>query len=138
MAHTFLFLLELFWVNRRLLQLIYWYALPPLFRSFEGLPDVEFEILTEATLQLEKFFHDGRLDIAIVNKKLGAGIVHEKVLEDEILAVVPADHALAKRDWLEPEDFATEHLVTYTHPFPLSEHSWVEQFLNPAGVQLNK
>lgn len=111
--------------------------LPPLFRTFKE-RDVEFEIITEAAEQLEKYFADGRLDCAIVNKKLGSGIHHQKILEDQLVAVVSANHPYAERSFLHPRDFESEHLITYTHPFPLSEHSWVRQFLNPAGAELKK
>jgi LysR family transcriptional regulator for metE and metH len=108
--------------------------LPKLLRSFGELhPGVDVRIVLEATARPLEALLDGTLDVALVHRPLrDRRVVEAPLFDDEFVAILPPDHPLAGRAYLEPEDFADEHLLVYTTQ---REHLIVfQQFLAPAGV----
>lgn len=59
------------------------------------------------------------------------GLRSVELFSDEMFAVMRADHRLAKRKFLNPENFADEALVVYA----AKRHAFVDMVLTPAGVQ---
>lgn len=51
----------------------------------------------------------------------------------ELVCVLPSEHPLQHKDWLDPQDFADETLIVY----PVDKHKLdiFRRFLDPAGVQ---
>ncbi len=77
---------------------------------------------------------DGRADLVITSETtLRAGVVYEPLFGFEMLALMPPTHALAKRKYLHPRDFADETLITY--PVPEDRLDLIRRVLNPAGIK---
>jgi LysR family transcriptional regulator for metE and metH len=110
-----------------------YYWLPPRLRLFQKkFPDVEFQLVVEATDNPFSALLEGKLDLAIVcdpirNRK----IVYTPLFEDELYIIVPPEHRLARKRYVEAEDLAGESLIIYP---PKEECTVLKEFLAPAGV----
>ncbi|MHB1085684.1 MAG: LysR family transcriptional regulator [Thiobacillus sp.] len=77
---------------------------------------------------------DGRADLVITSETTSrSGVVYEPLFGFEMLALMPPTHALAKRKYLHPRDFADETLITY--PVPEDRLDLIRRVLNPAGIK---
>jgi LysR family transcriptional regulator for metE and metH len=110
-----------------------YYWLPPRLKLFQQkFPDVEFQLVVEATDNPFGALLEGKLDLAIVcdpirNRK----IVYTPLFEDEIYIIVPPEHRLAGKKYVEAEDLAGENLIIYP---PKEECTLLKELLEPAGV----
>jgi LysR family transcriptional regulator, regulator for metE and metH len=97
-------------------------------------PEVDLDLVSgfhSAPLQL---LAQNRADVVVVSETpRKRGIVYEPLFRYEILAVLPPDHALKRKKYLQPEDFAGETLLTY--PVPEDRIDVVRRVLKPAGVK---
>jgi LysR family transcriptional regulator, regulator for metE and metH len=67
------------------------------------------------------------------------GIRFEKLFDDEQVVLVPAKHPLAKKDVLQPADFANEHYIIYkTDSGDLNSDYFARNMLIPRGIQVGK
>ncbi len=97
-------------------------------------PAVDVEVVVEATREPVPALLDGRIDVGIVSDPVKSSrIALEPLFEDELVAVLPADHELRKAPWLRAEDFAGRELVTYAAP--KEELTIFAAVLQPAGVR---
>jgi len=103
-------------------------------------PNVDIQIVAEATRRPLQFLLDGKLDLAITGwdaKKRGdVSLSHEWLFEDELVAVTAATHPFANREFIRPAEFAGEHLLTYT--LSPEEIGFFRRVLRPAGVMPRK
>jgi LysR family transcriptional regulator for metE and metH len=108
--------------------------LPSRLKSFHAaFPRVDVEIAVEATRRPIEALLAGELDLAIVADPVTQPALAMRLLfEDELVAIVGAQHRLADRRSLTPKDFADERLITYS--IPLRNLTVYQQFLAPAGV----
>jgi LysR family transcriptional regulator for metE and metH len=90
--------------------------LAPLLAAFNRrFPRVAVSVLAEATDRPVQALLEGRLDLAIL-----VGACRDKrvrlrpLFMDEMVAIVPAEHALARRTWISPRMLAAEHLLIYS------------------------
>ncbi len=110
-----------------------YYWLPPRVKLFQKkFPDVEFQLVVEATDNPFAALLEGKLDLAIVcdpirNRK----IVYTPLFEDEIYIIVAPEHRLAGNRYVEAGDLAGENLIIYP---PKEECTVLKQVLEPAGV----
>lgn len=111
-----------------------YYWLGPLMERFsKRFPDVDVEVVIEATRRPIQFLIEGKLDLGIVNLPTSdRRLQYEPILEDELVAILPPDHRLAAKPFLLPKDFTGENLVLYdTNP---SDITFLVKFLKPAKV----
>jgi LysR family transcriptional regulator for metE and metH len=107
--------------------------LPPRLKMFQRkFPQVEFELVVEATDNPFEALLEGELDLAIVcdpvrNRK----IRYTPLFEDEMLVIVPPGHPMARKKCAAPADFAEETVFVYP---PKEESSLLNEVLLPAGV----
>jgi LysR family transcriptional regulator for metE and metH len=108
--------------------------LPSRLQAFHAsFPRVEVEIVVEATRRPVEALLAGELDLAIVSGlPTGAAVTNRPLFEDELVAILSPEHPLARRTSLSPQDFVTEHLITYS--VPIRQLSIYRQFLHPAGA----
>ena len=100
-------------------------------------PSVDVSIVAEATQHPMPALLDGRIDLAIIHSpNEDERVVYTKLFDDELVAIMPASHPLAKRRFLTPDDFAEQHLITYS--IPLTENSFYQEVLSVAGVKPRK
>jgi LysR family transcriptional regulator for metE and metH len=107
--------------------------LPSVLKAFgERYPKVEIQIVPSATSRPIRALVAGKIDVCIV-----ADVPRDRrvrtvpLFDDELMAIVAPAHRLAKRAYLEPGDFAAEHLFNYSPP---EESRLFQRFLTPAGV----
>jgi LysR family transcriptional regulator for metE and metH len=94
-------------------------------------PGLCIDIVPEATEAPVEAIIDNRVDIAIVSKvDEDAGLAFHDLFEDELLAIMRNDHALARRSYLNPPDFRDQTLIVYNG----KRHAILDQVLHPAGV----
>jgi LysR family transcriptional regulator, regulator for metE and metH len=75
---------------------------------------------------------EGQIDLALITSPVrDRRIVTRPLFDDEYVAIVAPKHRLAQKDYLEPKDFATETLPTYS---PREETTVYQRLLAPAGV----
>lgn len=108
--------------------------LPRLLAKFsETFPGVRIEIAVDATRNALQALLAGKIDVAITDAAItDANLIVQKLFEDEMVAVVSPAHRFAARQFLRPEDFADEHLFTYSAPS--KNLSIIQNFLAPHNV----
>jgi LysR family transcriptional regulator for metE and metH len=111
--------------------------LPALLKTFSNrFPQVDVEIDLEASRRPIATLLEGKLDLAIVYSPVNnQNLTVRPLFKDEIVVIVRPDHALARRHYVQPADFAREALIYYAAP----EESLVyQEVLAPAGVAPRK
>jgi LysR family transcriptional regulator for metE and metH len=110
--------------------------LPPLLESFNKKhPGVDVQIVVDATERPLDALRDGQIDLAVITDDdvNDPRIVTRPLFADELVAIVPPNHRLAKRAWIAPEDFRDEHLIIYKAPRK-SSYTFT-RILTPAGIE---
>jgi LysR family transcriptional regulator for metE and metH len=96
-------------------------------------PDVEVQIVVEATHQPLEALLEGKLDLAIAYTKLpDKNLSYFRLFKDELIAVVSPQHPLAGKLYLTAQDFAEFPMIVYS--VPIEENLIFQKVLNPAGV----
>jgi LysR family transcriptional regulator, regulator for metE and metH len=108
--------------------------LPPRLILFQKqFPEVEVQLVIEATNNPFEALLDGKLDLAIVHEPVrNRKIRYLPLFEDEVLIVVPPRHRLSAKSCVAPEDFATETILLYS---PKEESTLLTKILEPAGIR---
>jgi len=109
--------------------------LPPLLQSFHRkFPGVDVQIMVNATDRPIEALLDGQIDLAVVTSDVDdKRLVSVPLFEDELVAVVAPTHPFARRAFIEPEDFAEEHLIIYKAD--RHDSYTFNRILAPAGVE---
>jgi LysR family transcriptional regulator, regulator for metE and metH len=111
-------------------------VLGPLKREF---PEIDVRLVPEATREPELALRAGRIDIAIVTEALAPkkkAVKQEELFscplfDDELVVALAPEHPLARKKFVQPEDFLNEHLLVYD---PRPEGN-LFRLLIPAGVR---
>lgn len=109
--------------------------LPPLLQAFHRkFPGVDVQIMVNATERPIGALLEGQIDLAVVTSEIDDKRLRAQPLfDDELVAVVAPTHPFAKRTFIEPDDFADEHLIIYTAD--RSDSYTFSRILGPAGVE---
>ena len=103
----------------------------------KSFPDVDVQIVVEATHQPVQALLEGRLDLALAyTKSTDKDLTYSRLFKDELLAVVSPQHPLANVSYLKPQDFADYPMIVYS--VPLEENLVFQKILNPAGITPKK
>jgi len=96
-------------------------------------PEIDVDLILEATHQPISKILSNEIDIAIVTSKPANETLSSiEVYEDEIFAIMHKENPLGKLDFLDTNDFSNIHLII--HSFPLETVSVYEQFLKPYKI----
>ncbi|MEQ9404368.1 MAG: LysR substrate-binding domain-containing protein [Cyclobacteriaceae bacterium] len=96
-------------------------------------PEIKINLILEGTQHPISKLVAEEIDIAIVTVKPQIeGLTSTKIFEDETLTLVHEENELAEKAYLEPEDFASQHLII--HSFPMETVSVFEHFLKPNNI----
>lgn len=96
-------------------------------------PEIEVDLILEATHQPISKLLSKKIDIAIVTSKPSTdSLSSTKFFEDEIFAIVHKENGLNKLEYIHERDFENIHLII--HSFPLETVSIYEQFLKPNKI----
>jgi LysR family transcriptional regulator for metE and metH len=109
--------------------------LPASLAAFEQrFPQVEVQVVVEATRAPLEALRDGRIDLAIVTAAKGVARVEvRRLFRDEIIVLMNARNPLANRPYIRPADFSGQHLLTYS--VEERQLSLFHDILTPAGVR---
>jgi LysR family transcriptional regulator for metE and metH len=108
--------------------------LPTILRSYSAsFPNVEVQIVATATYRTVPSLLEGHIDMGIVYDDVtDERLATLELFEDELLAILPPEHPLADREYVDAEDFRDQHLLVYK--LPLRGSSLDRLVLGPAGV----
>lgn len=109
--------------------------LPRLLKDFKTeFPNVEIEILHTNDPGIEQQVLNGDIDVAVVyDSSFESKLKYEELFQDEMFALVSADHPWAKKEYVVAQDFADQQLLI--HSFPLETVTVYSQVLMPEGVK---
>ncbi|MHA6880227.1 LysR family transcriptional regulator [Ralstonia pseudosolanacearum] len=100
-------------------------------------PEVELDLVSGFHADPLALLKEGRADVVIGSeRKSRQGVVFAPLFRFEILAVLPVDHPLRSRKWLEAKDFADQTLITY--PVPEERIDLIRQVLAPASIAFTR
>jgi len=98
-------------------------------------PNLDIDVLPEATENPYKALEEKRIDMALVfHRDPDSRLQEQALFEDELFAVMHKDHSLAERHYLNARNFENETLVLYTG----DRHAIIEEQLKPAGVTVRR
>lgn len=108
--------------------------LPNIIKSFRSdYPDVDYELLLGDYPEIEEWVRSGRVDFGFLGRKPDMDLESEHLCRDEMMAVVPVDHMLAKEDRIPIQDLSTE-------PFMLlqkGERAEISDIFGSRGLEAN-
>jgi DNA-binding transcriptional LysR family regulator len=109
--------------------------LPQILKEFFKLrPEVPVRIDTVGNAEVTVKLQDLKVDVAIsLAFPAIAGIEVEPLLEADVLCALPADHPLAERDYITPQDLAEETIIGWLPNYPLSQNQ-EQKYFGHAGV----
>ena len=112
--------------------------LPAVLKKFSNeFPNVEIEIVFEATHRPIEKLIEGELDLAITsNPEHIEQVEFIQLFSDQMLAVVSNQHPWAKRNYVEADDFQDVTLII--HSLPLDTVSIFRTQLTPKGIDPKK
>ena len=112
--------------------------LPAVLKKFSNeFPNVEIEIIFEATHRPIEKLIEGELDLAITsNPEHIDQVEFTQLFSDEMLAIVSIQHPWANRDYVDAEDFQDVTLII--HSLPLDTVSIFRTQLTPKGIDPKK
>jgi LysR family transcriptional regulator for metE and metH len=109
--------------------------LPGILKAFAAEhPGTAVDVVADATRRPVEALLAGRLDVAIVSSaRQDPRLESTPLFDDELVVVTAPDHRLARRAYVRPEDFETEHLIMYD--VPAEESSLLTEVLGAAGAR---
>jgi LysR family transcriptional regulator for metE and metH len=94
-------------------------------------PDLELDVIPDATDNPYAALEENRCDVAIVSNPIAdSGLQEIELFSDELYAVMSVEHELANRTFLNPPNLAAQTFVLYTG----TSHPIVDEILHPAGI----
>lgn len=110
------------------------WLMPIMDRFRKHWPEVELDLVSGFHPNPLALLADHRTDLVIGSEnKPRRGIVYHPLFRFEVLAVMPTDHRLRAKRYLDPQDFAQETLITY--PVPEDRIDLLRRVLKPAKVR---
>ena len=111
---------------------VHW--LPELIKTFQTqYPRIEFKLLNGDYSDVERWLHDGLVDIGFVHTSAALNYHSIPLAEDRLLAVLPADHRLADRERFPLTEAAREAFIS----LPDSSAQDAMNALTAAGIRPN-
>ena len=108
--------------------------LPSLLIDFKKeFPNVDVEVILDNSCDVEDQILDGKIDLAIISETADkSGLHYNELFQDEVFAMVSANHPWAQRPYVEAKDFESQNVII--HSYPLESVSLFSQLLIPHGV----
>lgn len=96
-------------------------------------PDVDVQIVAEATRRPLQALLEDRVDLALVSdESRDRRLRFQHVFGDEFVVLVGTTHPWAGREFVTPKDFADQHVLLIV---PTDHSTLLHEFLKPAGVR---
>lgn len=105
-------------------------------------PEIEIDLVAGFHSDPWSLLDSGKADLVIGGLPTSASLANSKRIEHialfkyEILAVLPTDHALQKKSYLQATDFSGQTLITY--PVPEARIDLIRHVLKPHDIEFNR
>ncbi|MET0676880.1 MAG: LysR substrate-binding domain-containing protein, partial [Bradyrhizobium sp.] len=111
--------------------------LPHLLRILrEEAPEVEVTLCSQSSPELALALARGKLDVAFLRpEKQSAGLTFKLLAKEPLIAVLPADHRLASRKKIRPQDLAREIYVSSARTSPVLQ-AVIQDYASRVGITL--
>jgi LysR family hca operon transcriptional activator len=111
--------------------------LPQLLRILrEEAPEVDVTLSTQSSPELAVALMRGKLDIAFLRpEKETEGVVFKLLAREPLIAVLPADHRLATRKKIRPQELAREIYVSSARTSPILQ-AVIDDYAARSGISL--
>ena len=111
--------------------------LPHLLRILrEEEPEIEVTLTSQSSPELALALTRGKLDIAFLRpEKHNAGLTFKLLAKEPLIAVLPADHRLASRKRIRPQDLVREIYVSSARTSPVL-HAVIQDYASKVGIVL--
>src|SRR6202000_557351 len=111
--------------------------LPHLLRILrEEAPEVEVTLCTQSSPELALALMRGKLDVAFLRpEKESAGLIFKMLAKEPLIAVLPAEHRLASRKKIRPQDLAREIYVSSARTSPVLQ-AVIQDYASRVGITL--
>jgi LysR family hca operon transcriptional activator len=111
--------------------------LPHLLRILrEEEPEVEVTLCSQSSPELALALARGKLDIAFLRpEKQNGGVTFKLLAKEPLIAVLPADHRLASRKRIRPQDLVREIYVSSARTSPVL-HAVIQDYASTVGIVL--
>ncbi len=98
-------------------------------------PNVDVQVIGEATSRPVKFLVDQKLDLAILPAAVrDRQILLEPLFQDKVVVIMHPGHPLAGKRHVNAEDFADQHVFLYSERECVEEWTYYRKVLIPAGI----
>jgi len=95
-------------------------------------PDIDVEVVTNATANPYPYLLDGKIDLAVVHTKVrDRRLVFRPLFSDELVLVVSKDHSLSARKFVDLSEMSGQHLL---HAVPAELNVFLQRALTKAGA----
>ena len=111
--------------------------LPQLLRILrEEAPEIEVTLCSQSSPELALALTRGKLDIAFLRpEKAGEGLIYKILAKEPLIAVLPAEHRLASRKKIRPQDLAREIYVSSARTSPVLQEV-IQNYASRVGITL--
>jgi LysR family hca operon transcriptional activator len=111
--------------------------LPHLLRILrEEEPEIEVTLCSQSSPELALALTRGKLDVAFLRReKQNAGLTFKLLAKEPLIAVLPADHRLASRKRILPQDLVREIYVSSARTSPVL-HAVIQDYASKVGIVL--
>lgn len=111
------------------------WLMPALNRYRENWPEVELDFSSGFYRDAQEALGKRELDLVVTSNPDAqmTGLRHVPLFDYEAVLVISPNHPLAAKNWVEPEDFINETLITY--PVDENRLDVFAHFLHPAGIR---
>jgi LysR family transcriptional regulator, hca operon transcriptional activator len=111
--------------------------LPHLLRILrEEEPEIEVTLCSQSSPELALALARGKLDIAFLRpEKQNGGVTFKLLAKEPLIAVLPADHRLASRKRIRPQDLVREIYVSSARTSPVL-HAVIQDYASKVGIVL--
>jgi LysR family hca operon transcriptional activator len=111
--------------------------LPHLLRILrEEEPEIEVTLTSQSSPELALALTRGKLDVAFLRpEKQNAGLAFKLLAKEPLIAVLPADHRLASRKRIRPQDLVREIYVSSARTSPVL-HAVIQDYASKVGIVL--
>ncbi len=108
--------------------------LPAVLYSFNQIhPNIDVDIVTEATGDPLKYLLDGKIDIAImIDPKYDRNLSYFDLFEDEFYLVIPNNHKLISKKYIIALDLTSENYIMHKNAY--EDNSFAKRILIPANI----
>jgi LysR family transcriptional regulator for metE and metH len=111
--------------------------LPGVIKDFKSQwPDININIVSDASRRPLEYLMRGDLDLGIVRTQMvNTQIVYEPIFEDQLVAILPADHPLAKKAVIDICDFQDQELILALYDPSYQETPVIETLIQEQHVK---